>query len=157
MESQGFSASEDLGPMTVSELHHSVPNSSSSKKKKEFKRQKAHRNKDITENFTAAGQQELNATQSVIEEPILSRLRSRLDPTYNVTSAPSHAGAVMPDSDSLPESSTPAVDKPVKRTKKRRRDKPRDADTNGQPSRVDFTTSEVADSTTQVPVQDVGS
>lgn len=143
-------------PMTVCELHHSVPNSSSSKKKKEFKRQKAHRNKDITETFTAAGQQELT-TQSIIEEPILSRLCSRLDPTYNVTSAPSHAETVILDSDSLPESSIPAVDKPVKRTKKKRRDKPRDADTNDQPSRVDFTTSEAANSTTQVPVQDVGS
>ena len=159
MESHGFSPShnfEESGPMTFSELHDSVPNSSSRKRKKEFKRQKAHHNKDTTENFTATDQQEIT-THSTIEEPILNRLRSRLDPTYNVASAPAHAGAVMLDSDSLPESSTPAVDKPVKRTKKKRRDKPRDVDTDGQPSRVDVTASEAANSTTQVPVQDVGS
>ena len=161
MASQDFAASrnyEDSGPITISDLHHSVPNSSASKKKKDFKRQKTHRDKEATaELFTATdlNQQEPNI-HSTIEEPILNRLRSRLDPTYNTTNASSH---LVLDSDSLPESSTPAVDKPVKRMKKKQRERSRDKDTNDRPIGVDFTASEtqLESNATQVPVRAVGS
>lgn len=161
MEFQDFTASpnyEDSGPMTVSDLHHSVPNK---KKKKDFKRQKAHREKETTEMFTETdlNQQESN-TQTTIEEPILNRLRSRLDPTYNTTTAPSYtAGAVMVDSDSLPESSTPPVDKSTRRIKKKRKAKSRDVDTNDQTTGGGFTTSETqqANNTAQDPPRVVGS
>lgn len=161
MESQDFVASRtygDSGPLSVSELQHSVPNSNSGKRKKDFKRQKVHR--EATESFTTANlSQHEPTTQSTIEEPILNRLRSRLDPTYNTTNAPSHEGATVVDSDSLPKSSTPAVDKPVQTVKKKRRKKSRDADTNDQSNGPDFTTSEaqLTHSTTQVPTRVIGS
>ena len=160
MESQDFAASrnyEDSGPITILDLRNSVPNSSASKKKKNFKRQKPHRDKEATADlFTATDQQDPN-THSSIEEPILNRLRSRLDPTYNTTNASSHP--VVVDSDSLPESSVPAVDKPVKRMKKKQRKRSRDRDINDQPTGVDFTASEtqLENSVTQDPVQAVGS
>lgn len=154
MESQDFTESQnygDSGPMTVSDLHHSVPNSSASKKRK-FKRQKAHHNR---ENTADPSQQE-STIQSTIEEPILNRLRSRLDPTYNNTaSAP-----VMVDSDSLPESTTPAVDKSMSRLrKKKQRENSKEQNASNRPTEVDFTTSEtqLASNTAQTPVQVVGS
>ena len=154
MESQDFTESQnyaDSGPMTVSDLHHSVPNSSASKKRK-FKRQKAHHNR---ENTADPSQQE-STIQSTIEEPILNRLRSRLDPTYNNTaSAP-----VMVDSDSLPESTTPAVDKSMSRLrKKKQRENSKEQGASDRPTEVDFTTSEtqLANNTAQAPVQVVGS
>ena len=155
MESRDFTPSknyEDSGPMKISDLHHSVSNSNASKKKKEFKRQKAQH-----EDTTGDTQQEPN-TQSTIEEPILNRLRSRLDPTYNTTNALSHT--LIADSDSLPEPSSPAVDKPVKRTKKKRKNKSRDENaTNDQPTEADLMPSETQldTSATQVPVKDVES
>ena len=160
MESQDFALSrnyEDSGPITVSDLHHSVPNSSASKKKKDFKRQKA-RDKEATAEILAEtnlSQQQPN-TQSTIEEPILNRLRSRLDPTYNATNASSHPAIV--DSDSLPESTNPAVDKPVKRMKKKRRERSRDEDTNDRPTGVDLIASEthLQNNAAQVPLQAVG-
>lgn len=154
MDQSDFTASrnnEDSVPITVSDLR-SVPNSSSGKKRKEFKRQKAHLEKEAAETVTADLSQQEPTAQSTIEEPILNRLRSQLDPIYNITTtAPTHAGATMVNSDSLPESSTPAVDKPVKRGKKKRREKSRSTDANDQPT----TTSEthLASSTTQVPAQ----
>ena len=155
MESRDFTSSknyEDSGPITISDLHHSVPNSNASKKKKEFKRQKAQHDKDTT-----GDTQEPN-TQSTIEEPILNRLRSRLDPTYNTTNASSHT--LIADSNSLPEPSSPAVDKPVKRTKKKRKNKSRDENaTNDRPTEADLMPSETQldTSATQVPVQHVES
>ena len=161
MESQDFTASrnhEDSGPIAISDLHNSVPNSSASKKKKkDFKRLKAHRDKaEISTAVADLNQQEPN-TNSSIEEPILNRLRSRLDPTYNTTNASSHP--VVVDSDSLPESSTPAVDKPVKRMKKKHRERSRDKDTNDRPTGVDLTASEtqLENSATQVPLRPVES
>ena len=162
MESRDFAASrnyEDSGPITISDLRNSVPNSSASKKKKDFKRQKAHRDKEATaELFTATdlNQQDPN-THSSIEEPILNRLRSRLDPTYNTTNASSHP--VVVDSDSLPESSIPAIDKPAKRMKKKQRERSRDKDANDRPTGMDFTASEtqLENSATPAPVQAVGS
>ena len=154
MESRDFTSSrnyEDSGPIAISDLHHSMPNSNTSKKKKkEFKRQKAHRDKDTTEDTL----QEPN-TQSTIEEPILNRLRSRLDPTYNTSSHPQIA-----DSSLLPDSSAPAVDKPVNRTKKKRRNKSRDENTtNNRPTEADLIASEahLENSITQVVDQDVES
>ena len=154
MESRDFTSSrnyEDSRPITISDLHHSVPTSNASKKKKkEFKRQKAHRDRDTTEDT----QQEPN-TQSTIEEPILNRLRSRLDPTYNTLSHPQIA-----DSSSLPDSSAPAVNKPINRTKKKRRNKSRDENTTSdQPTEADLIASEaqLENSTTQVVDQDVES
>ena len=159
MESQDFAASrnhEDSGPIAIFDLHNSVPNSSASKKKKDFKRLKAHRDKAEISTAADLNQQEPN-TNSSIEEPILNRLRSRLDPTYNTTNASSHP--VVVDSDSLPESSTPAVDKPVKRMKKKQRERSRDKDTNDRPTGVDLTASEtqLENSATQIPLQPVGS
>ena len=155
MESRDFTSSksyEDSGPMTISDLHHSVPNSNASKRKKEFKRQKAQHDKDTTGDT----QQKPN-TKSTIEEPILNRLRSRLDPTYNTTNASSHT--LIADSNSLPEPSSPAVDKPVKRTKKRKNKSRDENTTNDRPTEADLMASETQldTSATQVPVQDVES
>lgn len=157
MESQDFTASrnyEDSGPITISDLRDSVPNSSASKKKKDFKRQKARHDKEATTEATDLDQQDPN-THSSIEEPILNRLRSRLDPTYNTTNASSHPVVV----DSLPESSIAAVDKPVKRMKRKQRERSRNKDTNDQPMGVDFTASEtqLENGATQVPLQAVES
>ena len=140
----------DSGPMTVSDLHRSVPNSSSGKKRKEFKRQKAHLEKEATETVTPDLSQQEPTAQSTIEEPILNRLRSRLDPTYNITNARTHAGAAMMNSDSLPESSTPTVDKPVKSGKKKRREKSRSTDINDQPTTTSET--QLANDATHVQI-----
>jgi len=143
---------EGSGPITVSDLNRSVPNSSSGKRRKDFKRQKAHHDKMATETF--ATEQQEPTEQSTIEEPILNRLRSRLDPTYNIANAPTHAGDALVNSDSLPESGTPAVDKPVKRGKKKRREKSRSTDNNDQPTTTSET--QLANSTTQVPAEVTG-
>lgn len=147
----------ESGPMTVSDLHHSVTNGSSSKKKREFKRQKAQRNNETTETSTGDLCQQEPTTQSTIEEPILNRLRSRLDPTYNANTAPPHTSMA---SDSLPESTIPAVDKPAERVKRRRKEKSRNSDNNGQRTGMNVITSETPLTNTtaaQVPVQEPGS
>jgi len=120
----------DSGPITVSDLLKSTTSNNATKKRKEFRRQNpADHTRDSNKAAPRDGLPlELPsgphaANSSTIEAPILNRLRSRLDPIYNPsTDVPPQTAA---DSDS----SAATIDKPLKRTKKKRKgNKPRNSE-----------------------------
>lgn len=131
MDGREFSTSQgyaDPGPLAVSDLHNSAASSNTTKKRKEFRGQKpADYSRDSNkprDGVPLEPPTEPYANSSTIEAPILNRLRNRLDPIYNPSTDMPPQAAVA-DSDS----SAPPVDKPVKKTKKKRKGhKPRSAE-----------------------------